>query len=413
MSRERIAGCTLALPIDTLSAWRDGALLAAEMAQVDAHLPGCAACRARLAEYDAVAHALRLLAVPEPVGGYGHNPRRWQIGAADRERPHVRTLPHGMGPARSRDGVRPRLRATVEVVAALLLVSLLGGLLAWQRQGGHGTSTTLTVVQWPAPSPHERSANRYVSEGDLTPTTVSCPAGALALSGGWALPDYEINHQGTVIQSARTLDGEGWAVVVENTDPSPVNVWALVICLGSAPPGTKVIERSQTITVPSSQTSSATATCQGGELAVGGGFAGHHLQITQHGASGDAAWDASAYNPTSSDAQLMAYAECLTASGAHLTVQADQQPPIGSSFYSQSVDVQPLNSHLSAVQCPIGSFIVGGGFSTYPGIAAVYENGAQFTSAQYDHPQFWAAELYNPTKTVQTLSTSATCLSFA
>jgi hypothetical protein len=408
MGSEKITGCTLALLTDTLSAWRDGALPPADSEQVDAHLPTCAACRARLAEYDAVAHALRLLAVPEPVGGYGRNPRRWHLGsAADSERPDVHALPRVMGPARSGDGVRPRLRTAVEVVAALLLVSLLGGLLGWQRHGGSGTAPTPTAITGPAPSAHVFRTNRDVPEGDLTPTTVSCPAGDLALSGGWTIADHGTAYQQTVLQSARSLDGKGWSVLVENTDPTPATVGAYVICLRSAPLGTKVFERSQTITVPAGQTGSATATCQSGELAVGGGFGGLALQIMQMGSSGDVTREVSADNPTGSDAPLTAYVECLIALvGAHLSVQSDlpgvQVPPHSAN---------PIDDVV--VQCPTGSVIAGGGFSVVPGNAAVFEVYPDYYSAQYDYPDYWVVRVYNPSATVQTLTGVATCLSFA
>jgi hypothetical protein len=151
MGGEKIAGCTLDLPTDTLSAWRDRALSVDEAERVGAHVPGCAACRTRLAEYEAVAHALRALAVPEPVGGYGHNPRRRDADHADRRRPHVLAPPRALRPARSRGGVRPRLPIAVEVIAALLLIALLGGLLGWQRSnGGPAPVPTATPPRDPA-----------------------------------------------------------------------------------------------------------------------------------------------------------------------------------------------------------------------------------------------------------------------
>src|SRR5262249_42451109 len=70
-----IAGCTLALPVETLSAWRDHALPEAEMQRIAQHSTTCVACRTRLAEYDAVARVLKALTIPEPLGGYGRNPR--------------------------------------------------------------------------------------------------------------------------------------------------------------------------------------------------------------------------------------------------------------------------------------------------------------------------------------------------
>ena len=132
-----ITGCVLDLPTDTLSAWRDRALSPHEAERVGAHLPTCTACQTRLAEYEAVAQALRLLAVPEPVKGYGRNPRRWsQVRPAESERPNVPTVVRMEGPIRSRPVRRLRLPLAVEVAAALLLLALLGGLLAWRGYAG-------------------------------------------------------------------------------------------------------------------------------------------------------------------------------------------------------------------------------------------------------------------------------------
>jgi streptogramin lyase len=75
MSKETIAGCALHLRVDLLSAWRDHALPEAEERRIATHVASCPACRHRLSEYDAMAHVLKTLRVPEPVAGYGHNPR--------------------------------------------------------------------------------------------------------------------------------------------------------------------------------------------------------------------------------------------------------------------------------------------------------------------------------------------------
>jgi uncharacterized protein DUF4232/putative zinc finger protein len=75
MSAETIPACALRLSAGTLSAWRDGALEPTEARRVEAHVTECVACRTRLAEYDAVATALRAIPEPAPDGGYSRNPR--------------------------------------------------------------------------------------------------------------------------------------------------------------------------------------------------------------------------------------------------------------------------------------------------------------------------------------------------
>ncbi len=68
--RERIAPSTLA-------AWRDGTLSTAEAARIAAHVPGCSACRAELATYEALDAALRHVPAPEPDG------RLWRAVASN------------------------------------------------------------------------------------------------------------------------------------------------------------------------------------------------------------------------------------------------------------------------------------------------------------------------------------------
>ncbi len=87
MRTEPLAGCALRLSADDLSSWRDGALDDAAKARLDTHIPECAACRARIGEYDDIAQALRAVPTPEPLHGFGHNPRTRGTTAAERQ-PH-------------------------------------------------------------------------------------------------------------------------------------------------------------------------------------------------------------------------------------------------------------------------------------------------------------------------------------
>jgi Putative zinc-finger len=75
MSVESIPACPLALTPADLSAWRDGVLDRGEAQRIEAHLVGCAGCRERLEEYEAIAAGLRAIRVLDPIEGYGRNPR--------------------------------------------------------------------------------------------------------------------------------------------------------------------------------------------------------------------------------------------------------------------------------------------------------------------------------------------------
>lgn len=67
MARE-ILICEQNISGETLSAWRDGVLPPAEMERIRMHAGGCAACQARLADFDEVARALLRQRELEPAG---------------------------------------------------------------------------------------------------------------------------------------------------------------------------------------------------------------------------------------------------------------------------------------------------------------------------------------------------------
>src|SRR5262249_19122051 len=116
MSGETIMGCVANLEVETLSAWRDQALPEPEAQRVAEHLPACDACRQRLSEYEAVARALRTLSIPEPISGYGHNPRLRREHARSSARPRGQyTTPRNLG-----------------AIAAVLLLAVLAGALFQQ-----------------------------------------------------------------------------------------------------------------------------------------------------------------------------------------------------------------------------------------------------------------------------------------
>lgn len=60
------APCALALPLETLSAWRDTALRQAELRRVGEHVNTCVACQSRLAAFDEIGALLRGQTLFEP-----------------------------------------------------------------------------------------------------------------------------------------------------------------------------------------------------------------------------------------------------------------------------------------------------------------------------------------------------------
>jgi photosystem II stability/assembly factor-like uncharacterized protein len=109
MSAEPIPACALGLTAARLSAWRDQSLSAAEAEQIRAHVARCPACQQRLADYEAIAHALRAQRVPAP------DERLWRGVRAGMAQPRQRAqlnLPRV-----------PLWRTLVATAAALLLVA--------------------------------------------------------------------------------------------------------------------------------------------------------------------------------------------------------------------------------------------------------------------------------------------------
>ncbi|HEX8034654.1 MAG TPA: hypothetical protein VF510_12445 [Ktedonobacterales bacterium] len=94
MTTEPLAGCALGLSASDLSAWRDSAMDDAAKARLDMHLPGCTACRTRIEEYDNIALALRAIPTPEPLHGFGRNPRPLSTAPAERQTPAPSAIWH-------------------------------------------------------------------------------------------------------------------------------------------------------------------------------------------------------------------------------------------------------------------------------------------------------------------------------
>lgn len=139
MIEQRTSDCALGLSIETLSAWRDGDLGAAETRRIREHAATCAACRQRLAGFELVARALGRQRELEP------GDRVWQA---------VRSRITSQTPGRS-SPMRISAwnwRGAAAVASALLVVGLLGYVLASglsQRGGTPPPTSTATVATTP------------------------------------------------------------------------------------------------------------------------------------------------------------------------------------------------------------------------------------------------------------------------
>jgi hypothetical protein len=122
----------------------------------------------------------------------------------------------------------------------------------------------------------------------------------VALSGGWSIAVRSV----PIYISHRT--GNGWFVGPYPSNGTQVTVY--VVCLQHVP-GATITEREATITVPAHSGGKVAATCNPGEVLVGGGMANH--------ASANALSTWGARDPAS-------MASCATIRGAR---QASQSTP--------------------------------------------------------------------------------------
>lgn len=164
--------CTRGLTAADLSAYRDGAPIGDTAAALDAHIAGCPACRARLAQFDHLADALRAERAPEP------DERLWQVvrraaetGARHRFGRRPLLLPGWRDRASTGHPyttvVRPLWGGVGAAAAVLLLVLGFAQLFAL-----HGASTRVT---------HTPTATPFPTITPLpTPTPALLPAHPLA-----------------------------------------------------------------------------------------------------------------------------------------------------------------------------------------------------------------------------------------
>lgn len=168
MSADTIPSCADGQTAATLSHWRDGALSPIESEHMSQHVAGCAACRARLADYEAIADGLRAIRVPDPRGDYGRDPRSAPVPRRARSWQPLRATP------------RWHVAGGLGAVAAVLLVALafaqvFAGL--HNRAVGVRTPTTL----------HTPTAPTGTSTATVSPTPVALQP--LAWQAHQSLPD--------------------------------------------------------------------------------------------------------------------------------------------------------------------------------------------------------------------------------
>ncbi len=203
---------------------------------------------------------------------------------------------------------------------------------------------TPTPLPAPAPYTHLVYNQQTLSGSDVGPVTVNCPAGEVALSGGWATSGF-----GNVYNSTRTSNG--WQIYVNHSGNDLIN--AYVECLVNKSSAV-VTQRLSQITVPAGATSQFSPVyCQPGETVVGGGFAlsSTVYVVGMEATAANQGWSATFGNYGSAGALANVYAICLQ--GSYPTLGPD----------GPATTVASGSTGGSIASCPAGYDPTGGGYS--------------------------------------------------
>jgi hypothetical protein len=244
MTIENRPVCEHGIPARTLSAWRDGELSASDAMRIGAHVAGCAASQARLANYDTLVQTMR--AQRAPVA----DERLWRAV-------HARISRNNQTPAGTplpTTNTPRRLLGSLAAVAAVLALTLGAALLlsSGPRLSG-STSAQATATRTPA------IVNGWTQATLPAGFTLSGPSLAIAPSDGntayacvTALDATEQPKRGiSVNQIWATHDrGAHWSrltdppgtpanqcfLQVDDLDPAILVAWGRSIPLYSTPP---------------------------------------------------------------------------------------------------------------------------------------------------------------------------------
>jgi hypothetical protein len=189
--------------------------------------------------------------------------------------------------------------------------------------------------------------------------------------------------------------GNGWQVLINtlNTGLTPTTT-VYIVCLQHIA-GATITERQDTMTVDPGKGALSLARCNPGEIAVGGGLENSGAIVYQmyasdsHGGVG-IGWG----NQTSAQQTIVAYAECLQASGAKVSDGPAHEPAIGP---GSSVSMQGT--------CTGGALASGGMFYTQQG-ALAYDFSPSNSST-------WQAHVLNPGTSTAYFQLYPECLSFS
>jgi hypothetical protein len=379
--------------LQRVSDYCSGDVSATERAAVETHLATCAECRQALAtfrRFDTLAQSLLWLGdgVVGVLPGYRPALQEETMLTNDSDQ---EAGPTTISPRRPRAAL-----TTLGAIAAVLLVAILAGALFALH---HAPATAPRTT----PFVHVVTTSRQVLAGDTTPTVATCPAGEVALSGGWEVP-----ASGSVLASHRM--GNGWGIVVQAPTGSGVPVTASVACLAHVP-GATVQEVSSSVTAASGAYAVNHVDCPSGASgAVGGGFSTSSPHLTFDDffliMGSETTWVMEYTNSGPSATPSTVYVECLTAPGVALA---------GAGMYNTTIP-QGSEQTITAV-CPQGFFAGGGGVIGVilgPGFPTSYplQPVRLLSLAPTSTARGWSADL-SPVGGATTVDVYVVCLRFS
>ncbi len=204
----------------------------------------------------------------------------------------------------------------------------------------------ITVPSLPILQPATQQVVKQVSVsgGEIGHAVASCPGSSVVTSGGYAAsPDLLIY--------THSRSDNGWSVYAKNNSSSTKLLNAYAICLSNV--SASSAQRVKQVTVPAGGVGHAIATCPGGSVVTGGGYASHSdgsLFIYNSSRSGNG-WQVYARNTSGTEKPFNAYAICLSGTDGTTTQTGDQ----GSIPAGGTLGV--------TATCGSGTLLTGGGFA--------------------------------------------------
>ncbi|MBN1439021.1 MAG: hypothetical protein JW929_06375 [Anaerolineales bacterium] len=178
-------------------------------------------------------------------------------------------------------------------------------------QNNSGANKTLTAyavcLTYPSAATSDVSTNRSVAAGHSESMTAACPAGTVAVGGG-----YTGSVEGKLITYFSGLSGNGWRVSEKNIGSGTANFHAYAVCLSGVSASTTSV--SGHVDIPPSSGAFAEAVCPGGMVMTSGGFSIDTDLVVYYTSLYSGKWRVYAHNTGTHTQALAARGTCLSVS---------------------------------------------------------------------------------------------------